>query len=80
MNAHLDRPIIGALRFFGTPPDEIVTDPCIAERFVEMVNDLLPDGDRRDAAAIVKRLLTLWRRGELDAGLPRLHTSYHGRK
>jgi hypothetical protein len=68
----IDELLVNLYPKFGVPADQIVTSPQLANEFVELVNQQLPESARVDVQACNKRLLNLRKRGEAKGGLPRL--------
>ncbi len=59
--------------------DEIVGDPEILAKFIDLVNSDLPQSEQFGTKDLCMRLFTLRKRGEDNGGLVRKHRQFNGR-
>ncbi len=64
---------------YDTPADRIPANPELAEEFLNLVNDRLPNESKFSQAELNSRLINLRRRGQSKGGLPRLRRGFNGR-
>ncbi|NLY01799.1 MAG: hypothetical protein GXY83_37415 [Rhodopirellula sp.] len=62
----------------GLSVDDILTDLDEAAGFARSVNERLPIGERQPSSVILRRLITLRKRGQDRGGLPRSAGDYRG--
>ncbi len=73
-NSSLDAIVAARYRGYlerGLSVDDILTDPDEAAGFARSVNERLPIGERLPSSVILRRLITLRKRGQDRGGLPR---------
>lgn len=67
----LDDAVVDAYRNQANTVDEILTDPSVAIKFADTVKAKLPCDGAPEDRVILRRLITLRKRGEDRGGLPR---------